>query len=166
MAGPPPPAVVDVVREERYWYPDDGGQVWVAGFTPVDATGRFLARAAPELLERGLRVVPVAGARHQGAALEDEGLAPGRGLLLRRDPANPHDPNAIAVHAAGPGGVQAGWVPREVAAELAGPLDAGEAWTAVVLRESRPSPRDPRSGLVALLARAPALELRVLPSRR
>ncbi len=166
MAGPSPPAVVDVVREERYWYPDDGGQVWVAGFTPIDATGRFLAREAPELLARGLRVVSVAGARHQGAALDDEALGPGRALLLRRDPANPHDRNAIAVHAAGPRGVQAGWVPREVAAELAAPLDAGEPWTAVVLRESRPSPREPRSGLVALLAHAPALELRVQASRR
>jgi hypothetical protein len=165
VAGPSS-AVVDVVHEERYWYPDDGGQVWVAGFTPVDADGRFLGRAAPELAARGLRVVPVAGARHQGAALDDDALAPGRLLALRREPANPHDANAIAVHAAGTAGVQAGWVPREVAAELAAPLDAGEAWSAVVLRESRPSPREPRSGLVALLARAPGLELRVRPSRR
>lgn len=166
MAAPPAPAVVDVVREERYWYPDDGGQVWVAGFTPVDAaSGRYLGRAAPELATRGLRVVSVAGARHQGGALDDPTLAPGAALALRRDPANAHDANAIALRAAGPGGVQAGWIPRELESALAPALDAGEGWTAVVLRESRPSPRDPRTGLVALLAPAPAIELRVRSSR-
>jgi hypothetical protein len=33
--------------------------------------------------------------------------------------------------------------------------------SAVVLREARPSPRDPRTGLTMLLAEAPAVELRV-----
>jgi hypothetical protein len=49
------------------------------------------------------------------------------------------------------GGAQAGWVPRELAAELAPRLDAGERWSAVVLREQRRSPRDPRTGLTMLL---------------
>jgi hypothetical protein len=40
-------------------------------------------------------------------------------------------------------------------------LDAGETWSAVVLREQRDSPRDPRTGLTMLLASAPAIELRV-----
>jgi hypothetical protein len=62
------------------------------------------------------------------------------------------------VHA--PGGEQVGWVPREVAAELAPALDAGDPWAAVVLREQRASPRDPRSGLTMLLAPAAAIELR------
>src|SRR3954451_20707993 len=52
--------IVDVVREERYWYPDDGGQVWIAGFTPVGADGRFLGRDA--VAARGLLVAGVAGA--------------------------------------------------------------------------------------------------------
>ena len=69
-------------------------------------------------------------------------------------------PSAIAVDPAG-GGAQAGWVPRELAAELAPDLDAGRPWSAVVLREQRPSPRDPRSGLTMLLAPAEAIELRV-----
>ena len=73
--------------------------------------------------------------------------------MLRRDAANPHDPNAIAVHVAG--GEQLGWVPRELAAELAPDLDAGRPWSAVVLRERRASPRDPRTGVTMLLAPAP-----------
>ena len=149
--------------EERYWYPDDGGVVWVAGYTPVDPeSGRYLGRDAPELAARGLRVAGVAGAGiHHADALEAEDVAPGRPLELRRDPGNEHDPNAIAVHA--PGGEQVGWVPREIAAELAGELDARRPWSAISLRERRDSPRDPRNGLTMLLAPAEAIELRVRP---
>lgn len=154
-------AVVDVAYDERYWYPDDGGSVWIVGFQLVDpATGSYLAREAPELAERGLRVVGVAGAaRHHGGALASEAAAPGSRLRLRRDPANRHDPNAIAV-ATADGSDQLGWVPREVAVELAPEIDAGRAWSAVVLREQRRSPRDPRHGLTMLLAASAAIELR------
>jgi hypothetical protein len=141
--------VVQAVYEERYWYPDDGGQVWIAGWTPVDESGRYLARDAPELTSRGVHVAGAAGARFQAAALESEAAAPGRPLELRRDPDNEHDPNAIAVLA---GGEQVGWVPRELAAVLAPEIDAGRPWAAAVLREHRPSPRDPRTGLTLLLA--------------
>lgn len=152
---------VDVEFEERYWYPEDGGEVWIAGYHVVDTDShRFLARNAPELGARGLRVAAVAGAaRHHAAALASDAAAPGRPLVLRRDPDNEHDPDAIAVHADG-GGEQLGWVPRELAAQLAGELDAGREWSAVVLREQRPSPRDPRSGLTMLLARAAAVQLK------
>lgn len=156
---------VDVGFQERYWYPDEGGQVWVAGYQLVDpGSGRYLGRDAAELAERGLRVAGVAGAgRHHAEALANEDVAPGRPLGLRRDPGNPHDPNAIAVEPAA-GGEQVGWVPREVAAELAADLDAGRPWSAVVLRERRESPRDPRAGLTMLLAPSPEIELRVLPT--
>jgi hypothetical protein len=153
--------VVDAGYEERYWYPDDGGQVWVAGYQLVDpGSGRYLARDAPELTERGLHVMNVAGAgRHHAEAIaSSDAVAPGRRLELRRDPENEHDPNAIAVLA---GGDQVGWVPRELAAELAPELDAGRPWTAIVLREQRRSPRDPRHGLTMLLAPDADVELRV-----
>jgi HIRAN domain len=159
-----PAITVDVGFQERYWYPDDGGAVWLAGYQLVDPdSGDYLARDAPELADRGLRVASVAGAgRHHAAALESADVGPGRPLRLRRDVENPHDPNAIAVHPAD-GGEQVGWVPREVAAELAPEIDAGRPWSAIVLREQRPSPRDPRSGLTMLLATAPAIDLRVRP---
>lgn len=152
--------VVAVEYEERYWYPDDGAVVWVAGYALVDpATGRYLARDAPELEARGLVVAGVAGAaRFHDDVLQSGAAAPGLALALRRDPGNEHDTNAIAVLTGD--GAQLGWVPREIAATLATRLDAAEPWSAVVLRERRPSPRDPRSGLTMLLARAPAIELR------
>jgi hypothetical protein len=163
---PHAPAMVDVVFEERYWYPEDGGVVWIAGYQLVDPeTGRYLARGAPELAARGLRVAGVAGAaRHHGAALAAADVGPGRPLVLRRDPENEHDPSAIAVDPAD-GGEQVGWVPREVAAELAPALDDGAPWAAIVLREQRASPRDPRTGLTMLLAPAAAIELRERPRR-
>jgi hypothetical protein len=156
------PLVVEVEYEERYWYPDDGGQVWLAGYSVVDpSSGRYLARDSPELAARGLRVAGVAGAgQHHAEAVATDAAEPGRRLELRRDPGNPHDENAIAVHAAG-GGDQLGWVPREVAAELAPEMDEGRPWAAVALRDQRRSPREPRHGLTMLLAPASAIELRV-----
>ena len=158
--------LIDAGYEERYWYPDDGGEVWIAGYQLVDPeSGSYLARDAPELAAHGLHVVGVAGAgTHHAEALATDAVAPGRQLELRRDPENPHDPNAIAVYPAG-GGEQVGWVPRELAAELAAELDAGRPWSALVLREQRRSPRDPRRGLTMLLAPSEELELRVTPSR-
>jgi hypothetical protein len=74
-------------------------------------------------------------------------------LTLRAEPDNPHDPNAVAVLLAS--GEPVGYVPRDVA-----PL-VGDGWSAVVLRERRDSPRDPRTGLTMLLARDGELELNV-----
>jgi hypothetical protein len=154
---------VDVEYEARYWYPDEGGQVWIEGFHVVDCeSGRFLGRDAPQLRERGLRIASVAGAgQHHADALASDAAAPGSPLVLRRQPDNEHDPNAIAVHTAG--GDQLGFVPRELAAELAPQLDAGAEWSALALRERRASPRDPRTGMTMLLAHAPGIELRVRP---
>jgi hypothetical protein len=149
---------VPVVLEERYWYPDDGGIVWIAGYHVIDpGSGAFVGREDPRLAERGLKVSGVAGAgRHHAGALQGE-VGPGTALELRRDPDNEHDPNAIAVHA--PGGEMLGFVPRAVAEELAPQLDRGTTWTAVVLREQRASPRDPRTGLTMLLAPGDGIEL-------
>jgi hypothetical protein len=154
--------LIEVGYEERYWYPEEGGEVWIAGYHLVDpASGRYIARDDPELAARGLRVVGVAGAaRHHAEALASDAAEPGRRLELLRDLGNPHDANAIAVHGDAGGG-QLGWVPREVAAELAPELDEGKPWSAVALREQRRSPRDPRHGLTMLLAPGARIELRV-----
>ena len=153
-------ADVAVEYEERYWYPDDGGIVWLAGYAILDpATGRYLARDAPQLQARGLVVCGVAGAaRFHDEVLQSQAVSPGCPLALRRDPGNEHDANAVAVLTRAD--AQVGFVPREVAAWLAGELDGGEPWSAIALRERRASPRDPRSGLTMLLARAEAIALR------
>ena len=153
--------IVDARFEERYWYPPDGGIVWLAGYSLVEpGSGRFLANNAPELIRRGLRVTSVAGVMHQPEALQSDAAAPGSPLTLRRDQDNEHDPHAIAVDLAG--GEQLGWIPRDLAEELSPSIDAGEPWSSVVLRERRESPRDPRTGLTILLARGATVELQTL----
>jgi hypothetical protein len=143
--------IVHVEYQERYWYPDDGGEVWVSGYQLVDESGRFLGRDAPELSAAGLIVAWVAGAVHRPAALASDAAAPGRPLTLRPEPDNPHDPHAVAVDLET--GEPVGYVPREFA-----PL-VDASWSAIVLRERRDSPRDPRSGLTMLLSRE-SIELR------
>ena len=58
-------------------YPEDGGQVWLAGYSLVDPdTGRFVARDDPSLAARGLRVAGVAGAgQHHAGWQADERFA-------------------------------------------------------------------------------------------
>ena len=147
--------LIEAGYEERYWYPDDGGEVWVAGYQLIDpesgATWRATHPSWP-LAACTWSAWPARAATTPTRWRPTPWL-PAWPLELRRDPENPHDPNAIAVHPAG-GGEQVGWVPRELAVELAAELDAGEPWSALVLREQRRSPRDPRRGLTMLLAPA------------
>jgi hypothetical protein len=142
--------IVDVEFQERYWYPDDGGEVWVSGYQLVDEEGRFIGRDSPLL--GALIVAWVAGAVHRPQALASDLAAPGAALVLRPEPSNAHDPHAVAVDLSS--GEPLGYVPREFAPRV----DA--TWSAVVLRERRRTPRDPRDGVTMLLA-PEAVELRV-----
>jgi hypothetical protein len=72
-------------------------------------------------------VVPLAGASYRLDALQDEAFAPGRRLALVPEPANEHDPNAVAVWDAGRR-LQAGYVPAGVAPELSGDEQALSLW--------------------------------------
>jgi hypothetical protein len=147
--------IVDVVPRSEYWYPDGGGQVWLEGYAIVDADGRYVGRGDSGLAARGVHVAQVAGAaQHHAAALQAATVVPGGALELRRDAGNAYDASAIRVHAPG-ADEQLGWVPRDLAAVIAPDLDAGRPWTALVLREQRSSPRDPRTGITMLLAPEP-----------
>ena len=74
-----------------------------------------------------VRVVKLAGASYRADALQDEAFAPGRRLVLVREPANEHDPNAVAVYDA-ERRLQAGYVPADVAPELRGDEQAVSLW--------------------------------------
>ncbi|TMK66553.1 MAG: hypothetical protein E6G60_02795 [Actinobacteria bacterium] len=104
--------------------------------------------AATERLVRDddprVRVVKVAGVSYRMDALQDDAFAPGRRLALVPEPDNEHDPNAIAVWDE-ERRVQAGYVPAEIARDLA----AGD-WQAVSLWEYVEDGR--RGGLRLLLA--------------
>jgi hypothetical protein len=74
-----------------------------------------------------LRVVKLAGASYRLEALQDDAFAPGRRLLLVREPENEHDPNAVAVWDE-ERRVQGGYVPAETAPALRGDEQALSLW--------------------------------------
>ena len=74
-----------------------------------------------------VRVVPVAGVSFRPEALEDPSFEPGLPLALVPEPENEHDPNAVGVWNEART-VQAGYVPREIAPELAGDEQAVSLW--------------------------------------
>jgi hypothetical protein len=74
-----------------------------------------------------IRVVPVAGVSFRPEALDDASFEPGRRLALVPEPENEHDPNAVGIWNE-ERTVQAGYVPREVAPELAGDEQAVSLW--------------------------------------
>lgn len=65
---------------------------------------------------------------------EEHGILPGAGVGLKREPDNPHDPNAIGVWGWMPWGdaEHVGFIPANVARTLAPLMDAGVQWSAVL----------------------------------
>ncbi len=86
------------------------------------ATGEPVAWEDPRV-----RVLPVAGVSFRGDAVEDPSFDPGRRLVLVPEPDNPHDPNAVGVWNE-ERTLQAGYVPRDDAAALAGDEQAVSLW--------------------------------------
>ena len=76
-----------------------------------------------------LRVVPVAGVSFRPEAVADRSFDPGERLALVPEPENEHDPNAVGVWNR-ERTLQAGYVPREVAAALDGSEQAVSLWRA------------------------------------
>jgi HIRAN domain len=76
-----------------------------------------------------VRVIAVAGVSFRPEAVADASFDPGARVALVPEPENEHDPNAVGVwnetHT-----LQAGYVPREVAPELAGDEVAVSLWRA------------------------------------
>ncbi|HZO93310.1 MAG TPA: DEAD/DEAH box helicase [Candidatus Baltobacteraceae bacterium] len=71
----------------------------------------------------------VVGVSFEGRQDIAGGVRPGQAVELRRDPENPHDPNAIGVWL---GALQLGFLKREIALRIAPNIDAGERYEAQV----------------------------------
>jgi hypothetical protein len=72
-------------------------------------------------------VTPVAGVSFRPEAVVDRSFDPGLRLTLVPEPANEHDPNAVAIWNA-ERTLQAGYVPRDVAVTLNGDEQAVSLW--------------------------------------
>ena len=94
-----------------------------AGYYLRDAaTGEPVREDDPRIL-----VVPVAGVSFREEAVLDSSFDPGLPLALVPEPENEHDPNAVGIWNE-PRTLQAGYVPRERAAELEGGEQAVSLW--------------------------------------
>ena len=76
-----------------------------------------------------IRVIAVAGVSFRPEEVADASFDPGARVALVPEPDNEHDPNAVAVWNEART-LQAGYVPREVAAELDGTEEAVSLWRA------------------------------------
>ena len=76
-----------------------------------------------------ITVVPVAGVSFRPDAVADSSFDPGHRLALVPEPGNEHDPNAVAIWNE-KRTLQAGYVPRDVAMQLAGTEIAVSLWRA------------------------------------
>lgn len=74
-----------------------------------------------------VRVIAVAGVSYRPESLPDPSFDPGRRLSLVAEPENEHDPNAVGIWNE-ERTLQAGYVPRETAAELHGDEQAVSLW--------------------------------------
>lgn len=75
----------------------------------------------------------VAGLKHH-QGIRDCGID--EALVLRREPNNPHDSNAIAIYTFE--GKQVGYIRKEVAANIASAMDRGELLMGVVKKLKKP----------------------------
>jgi hypothetical protein len=96
-----------------------------AGYHLRDAATGELVRWEDERV----RVVPVAGVSFRAEAVADVSFDPGARLTLVAEPENEHDANAVGVWNADRT-LQAGYIPRETAAELEGTEQAVSLWRA------------------------------------
>jgi len=111
-----------VSRRLRLWLERDRRG---AGYHLRDAaTGERVTWEDPRV-----RVIAVAGVSFRPEAVADPTFDPGCRLTLVAEPDNEHDPNAVGVWNEART-LQAGYVPREVASELAGTEVAVSLWRA------------------------------------
>jgi hypothetical protein len=118
-----------------------------------DWRGFVLVDSRDELLDRHVFVTWVAGESHYPDALGHADFAPGSPLVLRHEPDNPFDPNAIGIHSADET-LKVGHVPAVIVRNLT-PFDRNGIVVGEMLEGSAPSE------LLIAVAREP-LTLRVL----
>lgn len=115
-AAPPKPAYDYILEESRF----ENGR----GLVVVRATDG--QRLAWQSLPRrdGLESINVVGEQHYLAALQNKAFAYGNAILLKPEPDNPYDPNAIAVYDAD-GKHKVGYIPKEDAPRLLNKMKRG-----------------------------------------
>jgi hypothetical protein len=156
---------VQVAEDTHLYSTADGSRWWAGGYAPIcgeeDAEHYFL-RLGQYLSDPRVLYCKIAGAQHYPAALEGSRFKPGSMALLRPEPENPYDANAVSVWDRS-GLVRGGYIPAEHSAQIAARIHAGERLIAFILREIRQGSRlGPRAALHALVMPAGELNLSIV----
>ena len=104
----------------------------LAIWSPIDG-GALINPKGPGLRSLGLYSSYARGADHHASAYRNADLRKGRWIDLKREPDNPHDRNAVAMHAPGARSPFA-YVQKGRAAAVARRMDSGEELAAVSMR--------------------------------
>jgi restriction system protein len=161
---------VSVVEDTHTFDADDGTTLWCGGYTPIDEDGAFLKADDHRTSDPRCFYCSVAGTSYRRDALQKGGLKPGAQVLLRPEPQNEHDPNAIAVWDAS-GTVQLGYIPADLSPHLVAQVPAGrdltETFGGLIITEfRRGSEAGPRVGLHILVGPVGEVLLKVRPSEQ
>lgn len=101
-----------------------------------DSTGLLVGPSDRRLAKVGVYVSQLRGEAHHVSGCRAGDFEPGSPVVLRREPDNPHDPNAVAVYDA-TGKHMAAYVNKQKAKMLSKLLDAGEPVEAISIRGTR-----------------------------
>ena len=161
---PTPATTLAAVRDDSSFTADDGSTVHAVGYVLLDPTGEHTGVGDDDWLRpAGCRLTKVAGLTHHPEAAQDAAFAAGSVVLLAAEPDNPADPDAVSVWDKS-GELRVGYLPADVAPQIAARIAAGEMLGGAILREYRTDPTGGRRlGLVLVIAPAGAVTLRVQP---
>jgi hypothetical protein len=142
---------VEVVEDTHLFESEDGTMLWCGGYTPVDEDGHFMRISEHHASDPRCIYCNVAGVSYRADALQDDRFKPREQIILRPEPANTYDPNAVAIWD-NSDTVQAGYVPATISRQVAEEFRHGNPLGGIILSEfRRGSDQGPRVGLHALL---------------
>jgi hypothetical protein len=98
----------------------------------IDGHKQIVSTTHPSLTKHGIFAGNVMGTNYHRTAAKQGHFAPGSPVVLKREPGNKHDVNAVAVMAKGAASI-VGYVNKGKAARLAKLLDSGVEMVAVAL---------------------------------
>ena len=159
---PGPPTIKFTAIKETYPFTaDDGSPIWASGYTLLDdTTGTYIKLHEQHFENPHCLLCRIAGGSHRPKALQDRRFVPGSAVMLRPDPTNAYDRNAVGVWDAS-GTTQIGFVPAEHSERIAADIRSGSQLAGIVMREFRRPENGPRLGLHMLIVPAGMLELTI-----
>ena len=136
----PPPAAVGSLnlREHEFSFDgDDETRIFGRGYELCrgpDPDDERILYNDPDLHDAGVRIFHVAGVTFRGGDPWTSAFDPGQPVVLQREPDNRYDPHAVRVLDR-TRRLWAGYVPKDVAPDVASALDAGFDRSGLVLAE-------------------------------